>query len=516
MSLAKVKEVNLESVYRRQDGASMVVSAPTQAMVEGGTETRLFITVVCVFAMFLSPAILLVTTAALGLRAGDYARAAGSLLALALLLYPIYASNRYSPDLASRAAVHLRGLLAPVLIGLVLQPSDAPRDTQAVLVSAMAGLMFALHLLRKACAGEGPADGKMRVLLIGDSFPPKVDGVATFAENSVILLQQFGHTVHVVTSIAGPERLWGAAVTRLPGMTTPISPGHSISLPLPTVFFTFMKFKPHAIHLLEVSPLNLAAFVYAQVANIPVTFSSHTRLDLYVNLVSPGAGVFVNSLILFSLERTLYPLVDTHLTVCNVLHSKVLARGVKDVRLWSSGASKEFDRSQLSRERRLFLSGGRPELPLVLHVGRALLAVAAVAFALLLWFVVACAHLCPLPRSACRTRAGKELGRDWAHHARNHQAHGRGGQGPVRDCGRGNHAAAHRVRAPLQRRVRGVSEGQGAADGVRLGGRVLLALHERGLPLGVCGGHGVRPGGCRAHGGRRARRVQGGRARSAV
>jgi len=370
-SLRKVKEINEALIYRKQDGASLAVSAPTEEMLKGGTETRLFITVVCVFAMFLSPAILLVSTCALGLANMDYVRAGLSVVALAILLWPIYVSTRYAQDdVVGRAMVHLRGTLAPILIGLVLLPSGAPREQQAVVLAGMLALMLALHLLRQSCVGKPPKDGKLRILLIGDSFPPKVDGVATFAENSALFLQEFGHKVQIVTSIAGPEKISGAPVTRLPGMTTPISPGHSISLPLPTVLFTFMRFKPHAIHLLEVSPLNLAVFVYAQLVNIPVTFSSHTRLDLYVNLVSPGAGQFFNSLILYSLERTLYPLCDAHMTVCTVLHTKVKARGVKDVRLWSSGAAKEFDKSKATPEYRAYLSGGHPELPLVLHVGR--------------------------------------------------------------------------------------------------------------------------------------------------
>ena len=370
MALDKVKEVNLETIYNRKDGVSMQVAAPTDHMLKGGTETRLFITVVCVFAMFLSPGILLITTACLGVAQGDALRVSGSLAALFKLLFPNYFSTRYTSDPIGRVAVHMRGTVAPLLLALVLLPSDAPKEHKAVALAGMLVLLVGLAALRQSCVGEPPRNGKLRVLLMSDSFPPKVDGVATFAENSARYLQEFGHTVHIVTSLAGPERIWGAEVTRLPGMTTPISPGHSISLPLPTVLFTFMRFKPHVIHLLEVSPLGLATFVYAQLANIPVTFSSHTRLDLYVNLVSPGAGVFVNSLILYSLERTLYPLVDAHLTVCSVLHTKVLARGVEDVRLWSSGAAKEFDRSQASQECRAYLSGGHADLPLVLHVGR--------------------------------------------------------------------------------------------------------------------------------------------------
>ena len=61
-------------------------------------------------------------------------------------------------------------------------------------------------------------DQKLRILLAGDSFLPKVDGVATFAEHAIKQLVKNGHQVHVLTSRTSVPVLFGADVTRLPGV----------------------------------------------------------------------------------------------------------------------------------------------------------------------------------------------------------------------------------------------------------------------------------------------------------
>lgn len=169
----------------------------------------------------------------------------------------------------------LRGVVLPGLFGLCMVPSGAPWGEKMPFVVGFGVLELIVFGFRKSCEPRTGVDvtrkdAKLRILIVGDALPPKVDGVATFAEHSIKLLQKRGHTLHLVTSIAGPEKFGKAPVTRFPGMTTPISPGHSITLPLPNVLLTIQEFKPHAIHLFEVSPLNLAMFGFCQLIDVPV------------------------------------------------------------------------------------------------------------------------------------------------------------------------------------------------------------------------------------------------------
>ncbi len=216
-------------------------------------------------------------------------------------------------------------------------------------------------------AGKHPS---LRVLLVSDSFPPKVDGVSTFAEKTVEHLQSFGHIVHIITSVKGPDRLRGARVYRLPGLSTIASVGHSVSMPLPSILYFFTQFKPDAVQLLEVSPLAFAMLLYCQIADIPVSLSHHTRLDLYVNVVTPQFPTWVNEAILTSLEVMWYPIADAHPCVCNALVERIKKRRGSNVNFWITGVSSKFSPEHKSEEWRDRATQGKPELPLILHFGR--------------------------------------------------------------------------------------------------------------------------------------------------
>ena len=378
-----VKEKNMNTIYVKTDAnaASLDVAVPTSAMVEGGTEIRLFITVIFLLFAFVFPAFLLLRNLVSSVLVGSeklaedtylMTKAISSFSALVLLLSPLYVNWRYSFGFWNALFMNIRGLFTPFLFILAVAPKEFLMEQRELAFGLGFGFYVLLKVYRRMCRGEPiKEDGKMRVLFIGDAVPPKVDGVSTFAEHAMENFLRKGHQLHLITSIDGPKTFFEKCeVTRLPGMTTPISPGHSITLPLPTVFKTFVTFKPHCVHLFEVSPLNLATFVYCQVADIPVTFSHHTRLDLYINIVTPQFPQTLNAMILFTLERVFYPLVDAHLCVSKVLFEKVKNRGTKNVRFWDSGVNKRFDRSKFDAHTRSEFSSGDVQLPLVCHVGR--------------------------------------------------------------------------------------------------------------------------------------------------
>mmetsp|Transcript_69461 Transcript_69461/g.140738 ORF Transcript_69461/g.140738 Transcript_69461/m.140738 type:complete len:238 (-) Transcript_69461:10-723(-) len=57
--------------------------------------------------------------------------------------------------------------------------------------------IFRAALLKLTWAGCPKPGEQMRVLLSGDSFPPKLDGVQNFARNTIQALVRDGHKVHV-------------------------------------------------------------------------------------------------------------------------------------------------------------------------------------------------------------------------------------------------------------------------------------------------------------------------------
>lgn len=370
----KVKQLNMNTIYVKteENAASLDVAAPTSAMVQSGTEVRLFFTVIGLMLTFAFPVALLGFNLVVSAMQDDVQRSLIAALTIVFVLSPLYVNWRYQRGLANATFMILRGYLTPFLFIYSVAPENFIDSSPELFIGMGAGFLFLLKLYRRSCKGApvGP-NGEMRVLIIGDAVPPKVDGVATFAENAIERLLRKSHEVHLVTSIAGPEVFYEKCkVTRLPGMTTPISPGHSITLPLPTILAVFASFKPHCVHLFEVSPLNFATFVFCHLADIPVSFSHHTRLDLYINIVTPQFPQWLNKIILYSIERLFYPLSDAHLCVSVVLFEKVKTRGTRNVRFWQSGVASNFDRSKFDAPTRNIYTDGDVQLPLVCHVGR--------------------------------------------------------------------------------------------------------------------------------------------------
>jgi glycosyltransferase involved in cell wall biosynthesis len=346
-----------------------------QAPLHQNSETRLFFTIIGSFVVLLTPMIGLLVITINGVIHHDYQRALASITSLWLILYPMYFSSRWKLGLIPTIISTVRYLLLPVLLGFALVPTNTRPEIRGVIWAVNFILWAILYEFRRRSRAEPAVDNHLRIMVIADALPPKVDGVATFAEHSIALLQEFGHEVFVVTSARGlagqQEKMWGAKVFRLPGMSTPISQDHSVTLPLPSVMLEMMKFKPHVIHLFEVSPLNLASFFFCHLIDIPCTFSHHTRLDLYVSLVMGSTPVVISLLVLSTLERFFYPLGDAHLTVSKALFDRVNRRGAHDVKLWHSGVSKQFDKNKRSEKKRLEMTKQAPSnVPLVIYVGR--------------------------------------------------------------------------------------------------------------------------------------------------
>lgn len=370
MGTKKYQEVNMKNVYVKNGTSSTFfhVAAPTEAMEKSGMETRLFFTVVTLLLFLVSPWILLFNAFYQSIKQENYERMLFTCVSFFFLFIPLYIVSRYQYGFLMALFMTLRGILGPVFFALSIAPDEY--KFEFVLGSILFAIL--LYLFQKSCQPPNSKNDNLRILIIGDALPPKVDGVATFAENSVRLLKKQGHEIQLITSIAGEETLNGCPITRLAGMATPISPGHSITIPTPYVLRLIQNFKPHVVHLFEVSPLNLATFAFCHIANIPVTFSHHTRLDLYINIVTPQFPVWLNSLMLLVLERIFLPLADVHLCVSKVIFEKVKRRGTFEVRFWNSGVDARFDRSNFDLDKRSILSNGEPSLPLgrFLHESR--------------------------------------------------------------------------------------------------------------------------------------------------
>ena len=154
---------------------------------------------------------------------------------------------KMAADLASSSpmATHLKWTVAPILF-FAISLWNPLRFSCCVAILML--MKVGLAKLSENFKSPRPAPGDpLRILCLGDSFYPYMDGVQTFTTNTIQQLKNMGHEatpelcaiavrhpchsclnkhahsrillqVHVFTSVAGPDKLFGVDVTRGAGM----------------------------------------------------------------------------------------------------------------------------------------------------------------------------------------------------------------------------------------------------------------------------------------------------------
>lgn len=210
-------------------------------------------------------------------------------------------------------------------------------------------------LLLLHCWGGHFKSGTMKVLLTGDSFPPKLDGVQNFARNTIQALVRDGHEVHVFCSNGSPDtpfapENYGATVTRGPGVE--IQPKHKITLPSPHFLMALMNFKPHIIQFFDFTPAAFFLVPFLWWLGLPVVISHHSRIDLYATYVpgiigdySPQAQQLVawkSWQVMRAACEVIFPMVTGHLLIDGNQKNQSWFAGHRNIRFWSTGCDLEF------------------------------------------------------------------------------------------------------------------------------------------------------------------------------
>jgi phosphatidylinositol alpha 1,6-mannosyltransferase len=221
--------------------------------------------------------------------------------------------------------------------------------------------------------------GKLRVMVIGDSMPPKVDGVSIRIGHLSKKLNEAGHAMHLITSIRSwKEPLHGAEVTQLPGYVSSWYKEHSFSIPTPQIFYAIFKFKPHVIHILDEGYIQIFAQLIASLFLIPTVFSHHSHIDKFVVSYVPALNTFhFATNIVQILRRLIGAQADVHLAVGTEMQVALEKAGCGPlIGQWACGV----DVDSFNPKRRMTgmeegglrwrLTGGRPHIPIVAYCGR--------------------------------------------------------------------------------------------------------------------------------------------------
>lgn len=207
----------------------------------------------------------------------------------------------------------------------------------------------------------------MRIALFTEVFLPKIDGIVTRLKNTVAELRRQGDEVLIFAPGEGVTEYHGARIVRLPGRRFPLYPELTLAMPRPLIRKHLVAFQPDVIHAADPAVLGTAAIYYADVLDLPLVASYHTRIPKYVH--SYGLGALEP--FAWSLIRYRHKSAQVNLCTSNVMFDELTEHGVTRLQIWPKAVDTQtFHPTFKCCNMRERLTQGHPESPLLLYVGR--------------------------------------------------------------------------------------------------------------------------------------------------
>lgn len=207
----------------------------------------------------------------------------------------------------------------------------------------------------------------MRIALFSEVFLPKVDGIVTTLTKLLQALAARGHESLLFAPSGGPARYGRTRVVGLSGYAFPLYPELTLVPPTVDVSDQLARFSPDVVHVLGPTSLGLAGIRHARALGRPLVASYHTDLPGFA--VRWGLGAL--RLPLRTILAAVHNQADVNLCPSSASRDDLASMGVRNVEVWSRGVdAHRFGPSRRTREWRERLTGGHPNRPLLLFVGR--------------------------------------------------------------------------------------------------------------------------------------------------
>ncbi|MEV0451492.1 glycosyltransferase family 1 protein [Streptomyces sp. NPDC050600] len=210
----------------------------------------------------------------------------------------------------------------------------------------------------------------MRVVIVTESFPPDVNGVAHCAQQTALHLVRRGHTPLVVApalgalAATGPDADAPCPVVRVPSLPLPGYPQVRVALPSRRVAAAIAEHRAEIVHLASPFVLGVRGMSAAARLGLPAVAVYQTDLAGYARTyVGAGESTAWRRL------RAVHGAADRTLAPSTAAVRDLEAHGVARIRLWRRGVDTERFRPDLRDEslRRSLAPGGET---LVGYVGR--------------------------------------------------------------------------------------------------------------------------------------------------
>lgn len=207
----------------------------------------------------------------------------------------------------------------------------------------------------------------MRIAIFAETFLPKWDGITNTLCHLLKYLADKGHVALMFAPEGAPRNYAGTPIVGLPAFAFPFYPDLRLASPLFNVEERLADFQPDIVHLVNPALLGLTGLRHARDLNLPIVASYHTDLPGYTHIYRMG---WVRES-LWAYFRWLHNQADLNLVPSHFTRMELEAHGFERVGVWSRGVdTRQFHPDRRSAKWRAWLSGGCPDAPLLLYVGR--------------------------------------------------------------------------------------------------------------------------------------------------
>lgn len=207
----------------------------------------------------------------------------------------------------------------------------------------------------------------MRIAMVAETFLPKVDGIVNTLCHLLEHLAAEGHQVLVLAPSGAPERHAGHPVLGFPAVRLPGYQELRVALPDGSVGPCLDRFRPDVLHVSNPLLLGATALRLAKARGIPSVAVYHTDIAGFAR----AWGLAVMEPLIWRLLRRVHGWADLNLCPSQAALDSLRQQGIQRLAVWGRGVDVErFRPERRDWGWRYRLSGGQPERPLLLYVGR--------------------------------------------------------------------------------------------------------------------------------------------------
>ncbi|MBK1648747.1 glycosyltransferase family 4 protein [Rhabdochromatium marinum] len=212
-----------------------------------------------------------------------------------------------------------------------------------------------------------------RLIVVTETYPPEINGVANTMAQLVTGLERLGHQVMLVRPWQSGDRTASNAnhsptqLCRVPGLPIPGYRGLRFGLPVGgRLRARWRSWRPQAVYIATQGPLGHMALRTARQLGIPVLTGFHTQFHQYSRYY--GLGLLMRPIIY--LLRRFHNRADATLVPTRALQQELEQQGFRNLRVFSRGVDTErFSPARRCREQRRAWGCDDNSLA-VLYVGR--------------------------------------------------------------------------------------------------------------------------------------------------